>query len=409
MEKVVVTGYGVVWCLGNNPDKLFNNLVDGVSGISQIKRFDIEKFSVNFAGEIKEFDHTPYFTDRDAKRTSRNIQYMVHATEQALAKSGLDKNAVPPHRAGVIVGSGMGGMEIFQKSSADLFMKGPRRVSPFFVPMAISNMGAGEVSIRLGWMGPNWSIVSACATGNHSIISAADQIRLGKADVMVAGGSEEAVCEIGVAGFNSMKALSTRVDDPQAASRPFDKDRDGFVIGEGAGAIILESESHAKKRGATILAYLDGYGTSGDAYHMSAPREDGAGVVAAIQSACEDAKINATDIDYINCHGTSTPLGDVAECGAIAKALGGKIDKVVINSSKSMIGHPLGAASAIEAVIAVKSLEEQKVHKTLNLDNQDEKILLNCAKESMDLPMTYAMSNSFGFGGHNSAVIFKKA
>jgi 3-oxoacyl-[acyl-carrier-protein] synthase II len=275
--------------------------------------------------------------------------------------------------------------------------------------MTIPNMAAGEISIRMGWMGPNWAVASACATGNHSIMSAADQIRLGRADVMVAGGCEEAVTRMGVGGFASMKALSTRNDNPQAASRPFDKGRDGFVIGEGAGAVVLESESHARARGAKILAYVSGYGATGDAYHMSAPREDGAGVKAAVNLALVDASIGAADISYVNCHGTSTPLGDVAEAGAIASVLS-ESKNLKINSTKSMIGHPLGAASAIEAVVAIQSLIDQKVHLTLNLDNQDERINVDCcAGASSDHKMDFVMSNSFGFGGHNSAVIFGKA
>lgn len=407
MENVVVTGMGVVSPLGNSPDELWNNLLAGKSGITQIERFDTEKYTVKFAGEVKDFEN-PYFDARDMKRTARNIQYQVYSSLEAVKMAGLEDADIDKKRAGVIVGSGMGGMEIFTESAINLENKGPRRVSPFFVPMAIGNMAAGEVSIRLGYMGPNWAVTSACATSNHSFMAAADQIKLGNADVMIAGGSEESVCRIGVAGFASMKALSTRNDNPQAASRPFDKGRDGFVIGEGAAALVLESESHAKARGAKILAYVSGYGASGDAYHMSAPREDGAGVQHALNTAITHAGLQRSDIGYVNTHGTSTPLGDVAEAGAIQTVFG--VDGVKINSTKSMVGHPLGAASGIEAVVTIQSLIHQKLHQTLNLEDQDERIELDCiAKGPVDIKLDYAMSNSFGFGGHNSTMIFGKA
>lgn len=410
MENVVVTGFGVVSCLGNDPQTLWQNLLAGKSGVSNITRFNHDDYSVHFAGEVKEFDHSPFFTDRDAKRTSRNIQYAVHAAHQALEIGGLAKDAVDPLRAGVIIGTGMGGMEIFNESSAALADKGPRRVTPFFIPMAIPNMAPGEVSIRLGWMGPNYAVASACATANHSIMSAVDQIRLGRADVMIAGGTEESVTPIGVAGFASMKALSTRNEDPTAASRPFDKDRDGFVIGEGCGVLLLESESHAKARGAKIYARIMGFGASGDAYHMSAPREDGAGVIRAIELALREAGLTSADIGYVNTHGTSTPLGDVAECGAVYKAFGGQVGHLKVNSTKSMVGHSLGAASGLEAIVTIMSLVDQKVHGTLNLTNQDERILLDCcANGSVDHKIDFALSNSFGFGGHNSSLCFGRA
>jgi 3-oxoacyl-[acyl-carrier-protein] synthase II len=405
MENVVVTGFGVVSCLGNDPESLFAGLLAGKSGISNIDRFDTSSYSVHFGGEVKNFDHTPFFSDRDASRTSRNIQYAVHAAIQSLKVANLAKDAVDPSRAGVVVGSGIGGMETFHDNTIALNTKGPRRVSPFFIPMAIPNMAAGEVSIQLGWMGPNFSISSACATANHCIMTAADMIRLGRADVMIAGGTEEAVCQTSLSGFASMKALSTRNDQPNAASRPFDKDRDGFVLGEGAGILLLESEKHAKARGAKILATLVGYGATGDAYHMSAPREDGLGVKTAMRLALEMGGLTPSDIKYVNTHGTSTPLGDVAEAKAVQSIFG--VDGVKINSTKSMIGHPLGAASGIEAIVTVQSLIHQKIHQTINLENQDEQIELDCcAKGSVDLNFKYGMSNSFGFGGHNSSLIF---
>jgi 3-oxoacyl-[acyl-carrier-protein] synthase II len=412
MEEVVITGMGCVTDLGNTPDELWNNLIAGKSGIGLIDRFDTEAYPVKFAGQVREFDASPYYSERDRKRISRNIQYAVHAAESALKMAGIEdsKTAVDVARAGVIVGSGMGGMEIYYDSSVNLSAKGPRGVSPFFVPQAISNMVAGEIAIRTGWMGPNWSPVSACATSNHSFISAADQIRLGRADIILAGGTEEAVCPIGLAGFSAMKALSTRNEEPAKASRPFDVNRNGFVLSEGAGILLLESLSHAKKRGAKILARLAGSGTSGDAYHMSAPREDGEGVCLAISLALKDAGIDISQVGYVNTHGTSTPRGDVAECKAVFKAFGGKIDNVKINSTKSMTGHMLGAASGMEAIVVVKSLIEQKLHQTLNLENQDPEIPFDCcAKGAVEHKFEYALSNSFGFGGHNSVLVLGRA
>jgi len=412
MEEIVVTGMGCVTDLGNTADDLWNGLLAGKSGIGPIDRFNTEAYSVKFAGQIKKFDASPYYSERDQKRYSRSIQYAVHAAETALKMAGIEdsKTAVDVSRAGVVVGSGMGGMEIFYDSSVNLGTKGPRGVSPFFVPQAIANMVAGEIAIRTGWMGPNWSPVSACATSNHSFITAADQIRLGRADIMIAGGTEEAVCPIGLAGFASMKALSTRNDEPEKASRPFDAGRNGFVLSEGAGILVLESLSHAKKRGAKILARLSGYGMSGDAYHMSAPREDGEGVNLAISMALKDAGIDVSQIGYVNTHGTSTPRGDVAECKAILKAFGGKIDNVKINSTKSMTGHMLGAASGMEAIVVIKSLIDQKLHQTLNLENQDPEIPFDCCKGAVvEHKFEYALSNSFGFGGHNSVMVFGKA
>lgn len=411
MEEIVVTGMGVVSSLGHDPEQLWANLLAGKSGVDTIDRFGIENYSVQIAGQVRDFDPLKYYSERDAKRTARNIQYAVHASESALAMAKLDPAAVDVSRCGVTIGSGMGGMEVFYENSVALETKGPRRVSPFFVPMAISNMAAGEVGIRLKWMGPNWSLVSACATANHAFITACDQIRMGRADVMLAGGCEEAVCNIGVAGFASMKALSTRNDDPAAASRPFDKDRDGFVISEGAGVLVLESLSHAQKRGAPILARISGYGMSCDGYHMSAPREDGLGVANSMSMAVKDARIDISQVGYVNTHGTSTPLGDVAEAAAIAKAFGSNLGGIKVNSTKSMTGHALGAAAGIEAIAVIMSLRDQKVHQTLNLANIDERINpeTDLCQTASNHAMEYAMSNSFGFGGHNSTIIFGRA
>lgn len=410
MEEVVVTGMGCVSALGNTPEKLWENLLAGKSGVSTIEHFDTSAYEVHFAAEVKEFDASPYFSDRDQKRYSRNIQYAVSAASDAVKSSGLDLDSIDKSRAGVIIASGMGGMDVYFDTSAALANKGPRRVSPFFIPMAITNMAAGEVSIRFGFMGPNFSTTSACASSNHALIAAADQIRLGRADVMLAGGTEESVSYVSLSGFANMHALSRRNDDPQHASRPFDKARDGFVIGEGSAILMLENRSHAEKRGAKILATIAGVGMSADAYHISAPRTDGEGVKLAIEAAMKDAKLTPADIGYVNTHGTSTPLGDVAECNAIYQVFGGNVSHLKVNSSKGMIGHMLGAASAIEGIATIKSLQDQKVHGSVNITEKDPAILLDvCENGSVEHKFDYAMSNSFGFGGHNSVVIFGKA
>ena len=410
MEEVVVTGMGCVSALGNTPEKLWENLLAGKSGVSTIEHFDTSAYEVHFAAEVKEFDASPYFSDRDQKRYSRNIQYAVSAASDAVKSSGLDLDSIDKSRAGVIIASGMGGMDVYFDTSAALANKGPRRVSPFFIPMAITNMAAGEVSIRFGFMGPNFSTTSACASSNHALIAAADQIRLGRADVMLAGGTEESVSYVSLSGFANMHALSRRNDDPQHASRPFNKARDGFVIGEGSAILMLESRSHAEKRGAKILATIAGVGMSADAYHISAPRTDGEGVKLAIEAAMKDAKLTPADIGYVNTHGTSTPLGDVAECNAIYQVFGGNVSHLKVNSSKGMIGHMLGAASAIEGIATIKSLQDQKVHGSVNITEKDPAILLDvCENGSVEHKFDYAMSNSFGFGGHNSVVIFGKA
>lgn len=407
MEEVVVTGMGCVSALGNTPEILWENLLAGKSGVTTITHFDTSAYEVHFAAEVKEFDASPYFNDRDQKRYSRNIQYAVSAASDAVKNSGLNVDSLDKSRAGVILASGMGGMDVYYDTSATLSNKGPRRVSPFFIPMAITNMAAGEVSIRFGFMGPNFTTTSACASSNHALIAAADQIRLGRADVMLAGGSEESVSYVSLSGFANMHALSRRNDAPQEASRPFDKARDGFVIGEGAAIMVLESRSHAEKRGAKILATIKGVGMSADAYHISAPRNDGEGVKLAIEAALKDAQLTSADIGYVNTHGTSTPLGDIAECNAIYQVFGGNVSHLKVNSSKGMIGHMLGAASAIEGIISIKSLEAQKVHGSVNITEKDPEILLDvCENGSVGHKFDYAMSNSFGFGGHNSVVIF---
>ena len=406
MEEVVITGMGCVSALGNSPDILWDNLLQGKSGIAKIDRFDVSALPVQIAAAVKEFDGSEFFSTRDQSRFSKCIQYAVYSAFQALKNAGVDPKAEDPSRSGVIIGAGIGGMNTYTDNAVTWGTRGPTRVSPFFIPMSITNMPAGEVSNRTGWMGPCFAVVSACATSNHSIAAAFDAIRLGRADIMLAGGTDETVNPLALAGFTNMHALSKRNDDPATASRPFDKDRDGFVIGEGSGILVLESLTHAKKRGANILARVAGIGMSADAHHMSAPREDGEGVRLAIEMALREAGISPKDVGYVNTHGTSTPLGDVAECSALEKVFAGATDSLKVNSSKCMIGHALGAAGALEAIITVKSLQNQMIHATTNVFNQDERIHLDvCANKNTSHSFNYAMSDSFGFGGQNSVLL----
>ena len=339
---------------------------------------------------VKEFDGSEYFSSRDQSRFSKCIQYAVYSAFQALKNAGIDPKAEDPSRSGVIIGAGIGGMNTYTENAVTWGNRGPSRVSPFFIPMSITNMPAGEVSNRTGWMGPCFAVVSACATSNHSIAAAFDAIRLGRADIMLAGGTDETVNPLALAGFTNMHALS------------------GFVMGEGSGILVLESLSHAKKRGANILARIAGVGMSADAHHMSAPREDGEGVRLAIEMALREAGISPDEVGYVNTHGTSTPLGDVAECSALEKVFGAR-DSLKVNSSKSMIGHALGAAGALEAIITVKSLQNQMVHATKNVFNQDERIHLDvCANKNTSHSFKYALSDGFGFGGQNSVLLLAR-
>jgi 3-oxoacyl-[acyl-carrier-protein] synthase II len=409
MREVVITGLGVTSPLGHSPEVFFENLLAGKSGIKRIQRFDPSDYPVHFAGEIQDFDATTVFEAKEASRTSRFIQYAMHAALQAVDRSGLREAKIDLNRAGVLLGSGMGGIEVFTDNAGQLVTKGPKRVSPFFIPMAITNMAAGMVAIRLGWRGPNFCITSACASGNHAIMTAADNIRLGRADIMLAGGSEEAVCPASLAGFSNMRALSRRNDAPEKASRPWDKDRDGFVLGEGGAVLVLESREHAEARGAKILATLRGYGATCDAYHMSAPLESGEGVMQAIELALADAGIQKEDVGLVNAHATSTPLGDVAEVKALQKVFGSHLDQMLIHGTKSMTGHLLGGTSALEAVDLIMTLNSGKVHPTLNVDNQDPECPIHCVPGKATTTTTrFGISNSFGFGGHNSVVVFEK-
>lgn len=407
MENVVVTGMGCVSSLGNAPDELWRNLLAGKSGVAPIQRFDASGFTSQMASEIRNFSPNDFCSKRDLARFSRYVTYAIFAARQALQNAKVDPALENPARSGVAIGSSIGGMEHYYNASVALSTRGPNRVSPFFIPMSIVNMASGEVCNRLGWMGPSYSVTSACATSNHSISSAVDQIRLGRADIMLAGGADETVNPLGLAGFASMHAVSRRNDSPETASRPFDVDRDGFVIGEGAGVLVLESESHAKARGAEILARVAGTGLSADAYHISAPREDGKGVVLAMQNALKDAGIQPQNVGYINTHGTSTPLGDVAECRAIESVFGTEIK---VNSTKSMLGHCLGAAGALEAIATIFSLNSQTLHATKNVFNKDPLIHLDVCENGPCLHrFDYALSNSFGFGGQNCSVIFGRS
>ena len=408
-REVVITGMGITSCLGHTPEEYFANLLAGRSGIANITRFDTAAYPVHFAGEIKEFDATPYFDAKEIGRTSRNIQYMMHAAVTAVRRAGLEGAKLDIRRAGMILGSGMGGIEVFTENAAALETKGPKRVSPFFIPMSITNMASGMVAMHLGWRGPNWSVSSACATSNHALSAAADQIRMGRADVMLAGGAEEAVCAASLSGFSNMRALSRRNNDPATASRPFDLDRDGFVLGEGAGALVLEARGHAEARGAKILGILRGVGSSCDAYHMSAPLESGEGVMQAIEAALAEAGVDKSEIGVVNAHATSTPLGDVAEVKALTRVFGPHLKNMKVHATKSMIGHLLGGASAVEAIALVMTLNSGEVHPTMNVKDLDPEIDIDCSPNAKSKTTArYGISNSFGFGGHNSCVVIEK-
>ncbi|HKP97891.1 MAG TPA: beta-ketoacyl-ACP synthase II [Fibrobacteria bacterium] len=408
-REVVITGMGLASPVGHTPETFFANLLEGKSGVSNITRFDTSAYAVHFAGEIKEFDGSRWFDAKELGRTSRYIQYIVHAALHAVESAGLNQGKLDVTRAGMVLGSGMGGIEVFTENAAALETKGPKRVSPFFIPMSITNMGSGMVAMRLGWRGPNWSVSSACATGNHAFSTASDQIRMGRADVMLAGGSEEAVCAASLAGFASMRALSRRNDDPATASRPFDSDRDGFVLGEGAGVLVLEAREHAERRGAKILGVLRGFGNSCDAYHISAPLETGDGVCQAVEAALREAGVDKSEIGVVNAHATSTPLGDVAEVRAMTKVFGPHLKRMKVHSTKSMTGHLLGGASAIEAIALVMTLNSGDVHPTLNVMNQDPEIDIDCVPNKKSRTNArFGISNSFGFGGHNSCIVIEK-
>jgi 3-oxoacyl-[acyl-carrier-protein] synthase II len=408
-RRVVITGLGIVSPVGLNLKQSWDNILAGKSGVVTIDKFDTSDFSVKIAATVKDFDPSPLISVKDQKKMDTFIHYGLVAADEALKDSGLEINDENAERVGVAIGAGIGGLPMIEVNHEKLINGGPRKISPFFVPGSIINMVSGNFSIRYGAKGPNIAIVTACSTGTHSIGESARIIAYGDADVMVAGGAEMASSPLGIAGFAAARALSTRNDDPAAASRPWDKDRDGFVLGDGAGVLVLEEYEHAKARGAQIYAELAGFGYNSDAYHMTMPVKDGSGAGKCMKLALNDAGLNAEDIDYINAHGTSTPAGDVAETNAIKSALGNHANSVVVSSTKSMTGHLLGAAGGIEAVFSVMSLKDQVAPPTINLDNPGEGCDLDFAPNTArEMKIDYALTNSFGFGGTNGTLIFKK-
>ena len=401
-RRVIVTGSGVISPLGNDTGQFWKNLVAGTSGAGPITRFDVSAYATRFACEVRDFTTEGIIDRKDAKRMDRFVQYAVVASHEAMRDSRLDLGTVNPERVGVILGSGIGGMETFETQHRALIERGPGRVSPFFIPMMISDMAAGQVSIQFGLKGPNFCTVSACASGAHAIGEALRLLRAGDADVMIAGGTEATITPMALSGFGNARTLSTRNDDPQRASRPFDQDRDGFVIGEGAGVIVLETEDHARRRGAPLLCELSGYGASADAYHITAPSIDGDGAARAMKRALDDAGLHAEDVQYINAHGTSTPAGDPAEVAAVKRVFGEHARKLMMSSTKSMTGHLLGAAGGLEAVVTALTLARGIVPPTINLEKTDPQCDLDFVpNQARAQRVKAALSNSFGFGGHN--------
>ena len=408
-RRVVVTGLGMLTPIGNSVEDSWQAALRGESGARPITSFDTSEHTVKFSASVHGFDVTQYMDKKEARRVDPFIQLGMAAAVQAITDARLDTPQPDADRIGVAIGSGIGGMLTIEETHSTLLKSGPRRVSPFFVPASVINMVSGNVSIRFGFRGPNIAIVTACTTGTHNIGFSMRMIQHGEADVMVAGGSEMATSPVTVAAFTSMKALSTRNEDPKAASRPWDRDRDGFVLGEGAGVLVLEEYEHAKARGARIYAEMVGFGMSGDAYHITAPPDDGAGAVAAMRNALRDAELPPAAIQYINAHGTSTPQGDLAETRAI-KTVFGANTRVAVHSTKSMIGHLLGAAGAVEAIFTILSIEQQKSPATINLDHPGEECDLDYVPgKPREMTIEHALSNSFGFGGTNGTLIFKHA
>ena len=406
-RRVVVTGLGVVSPVGTGVKTAWDNLIAGKSGITQITKFDASAFTSTIAGEVKDFNVEDFLTAKDARRMDTFIQYGLAAAIEAVKDSGIVATEENAERIGVSIGSGIGGMQLIEDTDLLYQASGPRKISPFFIPGTIINMISGNLSIMFGFKGPNVAIVTACTTGTHSIGDASRMIEYGDADVMIAGGAEAAITRLSVGGFAASRALSTRNDDPATASRPWDKDRDGFVIGEGAGVLVLEEYEHAKKRGAKIYAELTGYGMSADAYHMTAPNMDGPR--RSMRNAMQNAKINPDAVQFVNAHGTSTPLGDSNETNAIKAAFGDHAYKLVVNSTKSMTGHLLGGAGGLESVFTVLSIHHQISPPTINIFNQDPECDLDfCANTARDMKIEYALKNNFGFGGTNGSLVFKK-
>lgn len=408
-RRVVITGLGMLTPLGADVASTWEGIKAGKSGIRNIEHFDTESFSTRFAGLVPEFDIADYLSPKDARKMDVFIQYGLVAAIQAIRDAGLDMEKEDGDRVGAAFGSGIGGLTNIEDNHRKLLDSGPRKLSPFFVPGTIINMIAGNLAIMYGMKGPNFAITTACTTGTHNIGFAAQQIMLGQADVMVAGGSEKGSTPLGMGGFAAARALSTRNDDPQGASRPWDKGRDGFVLADGAGAVVLEDYEHAKARGATIYAELAGFGMSDDAYHITAPAEGGVGAMKAMENALRNAGVSPQEVDYINAHGTSTQMGDVAEIAAIKSLFGDHAEKLAVSSTKSMIGHLLGAAGAVEAIFSILAIRDSIAPPTINLHEPDEGCDLNLvANTAQQREIRYALSNSFGFGGTNGTLLFKK-
>lgn len=409
-KRIVVTGIGLVSCFGSDPKRFYQSLLEGKSGIRPIEKFPIEEYPTRFAGCVADFDVGDYMDKKQARRVDPFIRYSVFAGKRALEEAGLGMDSMDQldkEKCGILIGSGMGGMDVFSEGAKTIIEKGYKRLTPFFVPYIITNMGGALLGIDLGFMGPNYSVSTACATGNYAMYLAAEHIRKGEADLMVCGGAEAAIGPVGLSGFVAIKALSTRNDEPEKASRPWDKQRDGFVMGEGAGVLVLESLEHALKRGAPILAEYLGGAVTCDAYHMTDPRPDGKGVSLSISKALEDAGIEKERVNYINAHATSTIVGDVAEAAAIKSAFGDHAKNIKINATKSMVGHCLGAAAGIEAVATISAIQTGKLHPTINLDDPEEEVQdLDIVTKVQDHKIDVALSNSFGFGGHNSSLLF---
>jgi len=408
-RRVVITGTGVVSPIGNNTATFWQSLIAGRNGIGRITQMDTTGYDCHIAGEVRDFDPAAFFNNpRDARRTDRYIQFGMAAAKMAWKDAGLEGADIDLTRAGVMVGSGIGGLGTLEAQHANLLTKSPSRVSPFTIPMMIANMASGLISMELGWMGPNMSIVTACATANHSIGEAWCIIKFGDADIFLAGGAESTILPMGLAGFSNMRALSLRNDEPERASRPFDRGRDGFVMGEGGAVLVVEEYEHARKRGATILAELSGYGLSADAHHLSAPHPEGEGAARCMEMALRHARLAPDQVDYINAHGTSTPLGDICETKAVKRVFGSHAkDGLVVSSTKSMTGHLLGAAGGVEAVACINAIRNSIVPPTINLEDQDPECDLDyVANTARERGVRAALSNSFGFGGHNASLLF---
>ncbi|WP_126426256.1 beta-ketoacyl-ACP synthase II [Brevibacillus marinus] len=408
-RRVVITGAGVISPIGNDVTTFWNNLLAGKSGIGRVTSFDVSDYPTQIAGEVKDFNAEAFMDKKEIRRTDRFVQFAVAAAKMAVQDAGLEIGEHNAHRVGVYIGSGIGGLATWEEQHTALMEKGPRRVSPFFIPMMIANMATGQVSIELGAKGPASSAITACATSTNTIGDAFKLVQYGKADVMVTGGAEATIRPLAFAGFCSAKAMSTRNEEPEKASRPFDRDRDGFVMGEGAGVVVLEELEHAKRRGAPIIAEVIGYGMSADAYHITAPSPGGEGAARCMQDALDDAGIAPTQVGYINAHGTSTPAGDIAETMAIKTVFGEHAYRLAVSSTKSMTGHLLGATGGIEAIATALALREQILPPTINLENPDPECDLDYVpNEARRADIEVALSNTFGFGGHNATIVLKR-